>query len=564
MPPRSEDETRNATIMATEESPLLSAPANIPLHNNAIAPDKALLSRVYAELLDQLDTALPTLQGMVFTKIPWLISLRFVGGIGAHELAAAALATTLCNVTGLSLSVGLSSALSTLSGQAKGELVSRMLHEKRRRVSFDLAAGEEGGIGLGEETTNSQNDEPITPVIFFWRGMVIQLSVVIPIAIWWLFGVKDVLIALGQAELLSTMTEAYLQVLAPSLLGYSINWTITAWLQSIGMADVPAKASVLGLVLHVPFNYFFIYFLEWGYLGCAVATTCFNIIQPIFIISYLCFYDHGRRRLLESSGGTSIGRTHLTFWNEFWIAVSSIPGHMQYFALALPGIVIISEWWASETAIFLSGRLVPDPEVAVGGMTIYQSINTFCFMFPVAFAISASTRVGNLLGAGQPKGAAFAANVSILSAGCLSFAMGTMLFCIPHTFLPSLFAPGAEDVILETSRTLPLLAIYVFADGIQVALNGIIKGCGRQLVTVPIVVFAYWVVAVPLSYYIAFVRHEREMFCDDSYFCGDVGLVAGMATGTWVHMLLLAIVVGLSTNWELEARNAKERVAKKR
>lgn len=29
-----------------------------------------------------------------------------------------------------------------------------------------------------------------------------------------------------------------------------------------------------------------------------------------------------------------------------------------------------------------------------------------------------------------------------------------------------------------------------------------------------------------------------------------------------VHMLLLAIVVGLSTDWQLEARNAKERVAK--
>jgi MATE family multidrug resistance protein len=550
MPPRSD---------VTEASPLLSAP---DVHNNAIAHDTSLASRVYDELLDQLDTALPTLQGMVFTKIPWLISLRFVGGIGAHELAAAAMATTLCNVTGLSLSVGLSSALSTLAGQAKGELVSRMIHDKRRRVSFDLAA-EEGEGGLLTRETMNKNEEPVTPVIFFWRGMVIQLSMVIPIAIWWLFGVKDVLIALGQAELLSTMTEAYLQVLAPSLLGYSINWTLTAWLQAIGMADVPAKASVLGLILHVPLNYFFIYFLEWGYLGCAVATTCFNIIQPLFLISYLCLYDKGRRRLLESSGGASIGRTQLTFWKEFWISISSIRGYMQYLALALPGIIIISEWWASETAIFLSGRLVPDPTVAVGGMTIYQSINTFCFMFPVAFAISASTRVGNLLGAGQPKGAAFAANVSILSAGCLSFTMGTLLFCIPHTFLPSLFAPGAEDVILETSRTIPLLATYVFADGIQVALNGIIKGCGRQLVTVPIVVVAYWIVGLPLAYYIAFVRHEREMFCEDSYFCGDTGLVAGMTTGTWVHMLLLAIVVRTTTNWELEAQKAKERVAEK-
>jgi MATE family multidrug resistance protein len=160
-------------------------------------------------------------------------------------------------------------------------------------------------------------------------------------------------------------------------------------------------------------------------------------------------------------------------------------------------------------------------------MTIYQSINSFCFMFPVAFSIACSTRVGNLLGAGNPKGAAFASKVSIGCTACLSFVLGVLLYGIPHTFLPSLFAPNEEELILETSRTIPLLAIYVFADGIQCALNGIIKGCGRQCIIMPIVVVAYWVVAVPLAYYIAFVRHDGVMFCDDSYFCGDVGLVAG-------------------------------------
>lgn len=92
-------------------------------------------------------------------------------------------------------------------------------------------------------------------------------------------------------------------------------------------------------------------------------------------------------------------------------------------------------------------------------------------------------------------------------------------------------------------------------------MSGILKGCGRQWITMPIVVFAYWGVAVPMAYNIAFVRHDKAMFCDDSYFCGDVGLVAGMTTGTWVHMLLLALVVWSTTDWEREARKAKERVA---
>ena len=81
-------------------------------------------------LFISLQTAGPALMSMLLYRFPWLISLRFVGDIGAQELAAAALATTLCNVTGLSLSVGLSSALSTLAGQARGHLLRQRQNEE--------------------------------------------------------------------------------------------------------------------------------------------------------------------------------------------------------------------------------------------------------------------------------------------------------------------------------------------------------------------------------------------------------------------------------------------------
>eukprot|EP00978_Attheya_sp_CCMP212_P000055 scaffold131_cov55-Attheya_sp.AAC.3 len=150
--------------------------------------------------------------------------------------------------------------------------------------------------------------------------------------------------------------------------------------------------------------------------------------------------------------------------------------------------------------------------------------------------------------------------------------MGCILFFTPHSFFPSFFTPD-ENVISEASRLLPLLALYVVGDGIQISLNAIIKACGKQYVMMPIVVVAYWVVGVPLGYYITFIRHDGYM-CEDSsllsddlcvhqpsYFCGVTGLVMGLTTGTYVHMLLLAIVVVCSTNWEVESRKAKERLA---
>jgi MATE family multidrug resistance protein len=542
---------------------------------------QSLRIRLWREIAEQWKTAFPAMAGMLLYKFPWLISLRFVGGIGAEELAAAALASTLCNVTGLSLSVGLSSAMTTLAGQAVGDLRARQ-EKMNIRVKFEYTDDSipseeqskllESGSNVNEnyQSTNQGEEKavladsstPLLPLVYLYLGIFIQVLVVLPVGLWWISGTRPALIYLGQGEELATMTDAYLRILTPGLWSYSVNWTLTAWLQAVGMADVPAYTAAFGLFTHVPTNILFIYTLQWGYLGAAAATVTFQLIQPVLILTYLFLTQAGRARTLRCMAAGAIGRTSLSFWAEAKIAVSHVGGIVQYLGLALPGIITISEWWASEIAIFLAGRLLPFPDLALGAMTLYQSINTFCFMFPQGLSVAGSMRVGNLLGAGRAAGAAWAAKVSVMLAGIASTLIGCMLFLTSHGFFPSLFAPNANeaDLILQASRLIPLLSLYVLADGIQSALNGIIKGCGRQVVTMPIVVFAYWIVGLPLAYYLAFVRHDGVMLCEDSYFCGDVGLVTGMTVGTWVHMLLLGAVVVGTTNWEAEAKKANERV----
>jgi MATE family multidrug resistance protein len=257
MPPESGSSDE---ILINEDSPLL--PDQSKASNDA-TPHGSNVG-IFDEISEQMATALPTLQSMVLTKLPWLISIRFVGGLGTNELAAAALATTLCNVTGLSFSVGLSSALTTLSGQAKGNL---------------LARGRQNGKNDLESCDSENNQEPLTPLVYLFRGLVIQLAIVIPIGMWWINGTESSLISLGQEDTIANMTDAYLRILAPGLWSYSISWTLTAWVQSIGMADVPVYAAILGLAVHIPLNWFFIDYIHLGYLGCAVATVCFQMIQ---------------------------------------------------------------------------------------------------------------------------------------------------------------------------------------------------------------------------------------------------------------------------------------------
>ena len=212
------------------------------------------LSSFLQEFKTQSNIAIPTTIGLIFYKLPWMISLHFVGAIGAKELAAAALATSLCNVTGMSLSVGLSSAITTLAGQARGHLLKLGLERrspkmKRKRKSdltyVDISeekknnsdlrrfyesentplikdddleiANDEFGIDYNGDHYGDihealeEDESSLLPLVFLYRGLIIQLGIVIPIGLWWISGIEPMLLYLGQSVELSKMTSAYLR-----------------------------------------------------------------------------------------------------------------------------------------------------------------------------------------------------------------------------------------------------------------------------------------------------------------------------------------------------------------
>ena len=484
----------------------------------------------------------------------------------------------------MSLSVGLSSAITTLAGQARGELIARaesVRHTTRRDEAWgsmkklvvcDECDGHDETTPLTSQSNghdqngkhqytefDEDDSSPILPLVYLYRGIFIQLAFVLPVGCYWLHGIEPLLLYLGQGEELSSMTQQYLRILTPGLWAYSINWTVTAWVQVMELAHVPAYAAFFGAVLHIPMNLFFIHTVGLGWLGVGVATTMFNVIQPIAMFAYLKGTSHGKQQLLHHIGAAGIGRTSLSFWCEARVAISSIGGICQYLTLALPGVLAISEWWASEICIFLAGKLSPYPDIALSSMAIYQSLNASCFQFPMAMSIGGSARIGSQLGSGNSEVAQLSARICVVGAGVLSAIMGSILYFTPHTFFPSLFS--SDTILIEmTSRVVPLLSIYVVGDGMQVALNAIIKGCGRQIVSVPIVTCAYWCVALPLAWHFAFVKSEGTTECSDQSFCGVVGLVAGMTIGTYVHFLLLAMYVVFMIDWRLEAKLAKDRL----
>ena len=79
-------------------------------------------------------------------------------------------------------------------------------------------------------------------------------------------------------------------------------------------------------------------------------------------------------------------------------------------------------------------------------------------------------------------------------------------------------------------------------------------------VLVPIIIFAYWIVALPLAYHLAFISSGGTTECNEQSFCGIVGLVGGMTMGTWAHFILLGLYCAFMIDWRLEAKLAEERL----
>mmetsp|Transcript_10991 Transcript_10991/g.24216 ORF Transcript_10991/g.24216 Transcript_10991/m.24216 type:complete len:486 (-) Transcript_10991:191-1648(-) len=398
--------------------------------------------------------------------------------------------------------------------------------------------------------------------IYLYRALFLHYVVAVFIGCVWLAPdiVCRTLKNFGIEEEVALMTQGYLKIYTMGYWVYTSNWTATVWFQAVGMSDVPAFISFFAAVIHWPVNLCFIYGLDMGYIGAAYATVFSQIIQLLLFCIYIFGTQPGRDRISKVIGRAKTNKVSSS-WKYATDAIFSCSGIIQYLQLALPGILMISEWWASEFVTCLAGRLRPAnmSSFAIGGMSIYQTINSFFFMFPVGISIAGSTRVGNLLGSGDPQGAQVASNCAVVSAGILCSIIAIMLFITPHTLLPSFFSTDAK-IVEQATKTIPLLCIYLIFDGIQSALSGIIKGCGRQCIATPIVILSYWLIAVPFSWWLAFEKHSAIM-CETDLTCGIGGLVTGLTLGTTIHCILLFIIVGIGTDWNLEAQKAYSRIA---
>ncbi|KAI3741041.1 hypothetical protein L1987_58708 [Smallanthus sonchifolius] len=447
-------------------------------------------SRIELNLLYKL--AAPAVMVYLINNSMSLSTRIFSGQLGNMELAAASLGNQGIQLFAYGLMLGMGSAVETLCGQAFGAR------------KYDM---------LG---------------VYLQRSAIVLLVTAIPVTMIYIFS-KPILLLLGQSPSMASYAALFVYGLIPQVFAYAINFPIQKFLQAQSIVAPSAYISAGTLVVHLILSWITVYKLGLGLLGASLTLSLSWWIIVGGQFGYILSSDRCK--------ATWTGLNSKAF-DGIWEFVKLSSGS---------AVMLCLETWYFQILVLIAG-LLENPELSLDALSVCMSVNGLLFMISVGFNAAASVRVGNELGAGNPKAAAF----SVLTVTTVSFliALVEAMIVLSVRDVISYAFTGGETVANAVSDLCPLLAITITLNGIQPVLSGVAVGCGWQAYIAYVNVGCYYVVGIPLGFLLGF--HFK---------LGVKGIWSGMIGGTGMQTLIL-LWSTFRTDWNKEVEKTKKRMDK--
>ncbi|XP_042413940.1 protein DETOXIFICATION 10-like [Zingiber officinale] len=413
-------------------------------------------------------------------------STMVVGHLGELNLAAAAIAFSLANVSGFSVLVGMASGLETLCGQAYG---AKQYHS------------------LG---------------VYTYRAIFSLLMVCLPISLVWA-SMGKLLQIVGQDPAISQEAERYAIWMIPGLFAYAITQPLMKFLQSQSLIFPMLLSSVSTLCFHVLFCWLLVYKSSLYNVGAAVSLSISYWLNVLILILYIRYSDSCR-----------LTRSPIT--------KEAFKGIYEFLRVAVPSTLMMClEWWSYELLILLSG-LLPYPKLETSVLSICLNSVSLLYSIPYGLGCAASTRVSNELGASNPSGAKLAVLVSMLLA-VLEAALVLATLLALRSVLG--YAYSNEKVVVNyVYEMVPMVCLTVFTDSISGILSGVARGSGWQHLGAYVNLGAFYLVGIPVSILLGFALHLRGKGLWVGIMCGSITqsiLLAVITSFTnWEHQVKLA------------------------
>ncbi|HEX2206011.1 MAG TPA: MATE family efflux transporter [Longimicrobium sp.] len=317
------------------------------------------------------------------------------------------------------------------------------------------------------------------------QGLWLALIVSVPVTLVSLLG-RPIALRMGQDPAVAAAGGAFLQALAPGALALVVFAAFRQYLDGMGLTRVAMAITFLGLVANVFANRALIHgvpgFVEpMGVVGAAVATSFVRWVMLVVMVAYV----------LRRSDLTPVGRA----------ALRLVPARLkQIAAIGVPiGAQMGAEVGIFSLAAVMMGWLGP---VQFAAHQVVINIASATFMVALGASVAGSIRVGQHVGAGNPRGARRAAvGAYLLSVGFMSLC--ALLFLAAPRWLISLYTtdPG---ILRYGTGLLFMAALFQVFDGAQVAGLTALRGAADTRVPMVITLLGYWAVGLPVAYYLGF------------------------------------------------------------
>ena len=318
------------------------------------------------------------------------------------------------------------------------------------------------------------------------RGLVLSAVLSLPLCIAWYF-TEEVLLGFGQPPEVARESGAYVrsQVFgAPFLLAFT---ALRQYLQARGLMRPALYIVYLANFVNVALNWLLIDgnlgFPALGVVGSAIATGSVRVFLLI-VLGFVVW----RWRLLEGA------------WTPWSRAVLHPASYRQILAYGLPtGIMLGLEIWGFVAAGLLASML---GDVERAAHACVMSCCSMSFMVPLGISMATVARVGHLIGGGRPEEAQKSAWVSVGLGGAAMLVFAAV-FTLLRWQLPRAFTDDAE-VLALAALVLPIAGAFQFFDGTQAVGGAVLRAMGKPLPAAIINLFAYYVLALPIGWGLAF------------------------------------------------------------
>jgi multidrug resistance protein, MATE family len=342
------------------------------------------------------------------------------------------------------------------------------------------------------------------------QGMWLALLLSLPV-IWFAVEGERIALLLGQQPEVAALVGDYMWALAFGVVPVLLFLAARQYLEGMSLTKPAMVVSLWGLAVNYVGNRVLIFGVEgWvdpmGVVGSGWSTT---VVRWAMLFAMLLY-------LLRAPGVSPLAKLSL---RPRWPMVARIAG------IGLPaGLQLGLEVGLFSFAAVMMGWF---GAVELGAHQVTMNIASTTFMLALGMSLAGSVRVGQRIGAGDVRGARRAAAATYLLALAFMVVCAGLFLLAPERLI-GLYTKDPELRALGV-QLLFYAALFQLFDGAQVAGFCILRGAADTRIPMFLAGLAYWVIGVPLAWYIAFRRLESP-----------VGIWMGLVIALLIAAVLLA------------------------